>query len=500
MKVTVKSVLLVGIVPVVVPVVVEVEPGEAPFTINGLPDVHLRETRIRCRAALQQIGVDLAKLKVTVTLDMPAGASGSIDLAVAFGVIVTCGRFLPLDLESTAFVGELSLTGAVRPIRGIAPIVAFANTIGIARLVLPLSNRMEAAHASHHAGGRTKIVAIETLGESIDHERELPTLPTHRAAPSPSAIDMSDVRGLDGAKRALEIAAVGGHSVLWIAVRGSGATMLSRRLCGILPAMTEAEQVEATAIHSTSGLLRAEQGWIDERPFRAPHHTCSAAGLLGGGNLPRPGELSLATHGIILLDELAEFRPTVLDEVAISLKAGEHRFVTFEKGVTAKTRCVLPTRPTLVATVAPCPCGYSGVRSTKRCQCSPERIEAHFARLRASKLWNHFDLHVRLPAPDATPPEELSAIPRGETSATVRARVIVAQLRHTPTLGRDLAERNVLRKMAREFARSSSPVEVDRVVALARTVAKVDGCDTVKPEHLTEAKGLRMIAREEVGS
>lgn len=277
--------------------------------------------------------------------------------------------------------------------------------------------------------------------------------------------------------------------------------MLSRRLCGILPAMTEAEQVEATAIHSTSGLLRAEQGWVDERPFRAPHHTCSAAGLLGGGHLPRPGELSLATHGVILLDELAEFRRTVLDEVAIALKAGEHRFVTFfEGGKTAKTWCVLPTRPTLVATVPPCPCGYNGVRSSKPCTCSPERIEAHFARLRASKLWDRFDLHVRLPAPDATPPEELSAIPRGETSATVRARVIEAQRWHTPTLGRDLAERNVLRKMAREFARSSSPVEVDRVIALARTIAKVDGCDAVKPEHVTEARGLRLIVKEEVAS
>ncbi len=497
MKLTVKALVLVGIVPAVVPVVVEVGPGEAPFTINGLPEVHVREARIRCRAALQQVGVDLAKHKVTVTVEMPSGAYGTVDLAIAYGVLAALGKVS--TEESTVFVGELSLTGAVRSVRGIAPYVIAANALGFARIVLPLVNRLEAAHASAHAGGHTKVVTVETLHDAPEENgRELPTLPTYRAAMN--APDLADVRGLHSAKRALEVAAVGGHSILFIASPGTGATMLARRLTTILPLMTAEEQAEATSICSVAGLLRTEVGWVYERPFRAPHHTCSAAGLLGGGHPPRPGELSLATHGIILLDELAEFRRTVLDEVAAVLKKGEHKVITRLEVADAKAWASFPVAPFVIGVVGPCPCGYHGVTSTKPCQCSPERIEQHFARLRASKLWGHFDLHVRLIESLPPHPDDARIIERGETSATVRARVVAARARLSAVLGNDLAERNRIRKLAREFARGSSEAELERVIAVARTIARVDGCAAVSQAHVAEAQGLRMVVKEEVAS
>lgn len=497
MKITVKSLLLLGIVPVVVPVIVEAEPGEASFALNGLPDVHVRETRVRCRAAIQQLGVDLTAWKITVTVDIPLGASGTIDMAVAVGVLFAIGK-RTTDLEDTAFIGELSLTAAVRPVRGVAPYVAFANASGIGRLVLPLANRTEAAHASHHAKARTQLVFIDSLAEPFESNQWEAVDLTPRGLSS-SASDLSDVRGLDDARRALEVAAVGGYSILFIASPGTGATMLSRRLCGILPTMTVEEQVEATAIHSTTGLLRAEQGWVSERPFRAPHHTCSASGLLGGGNPGRPGELSLATHGVLLLDELLEFRRDVIERVSDALKAGESRIATGVTSTSHVTRHVFPTRPTLVATVGPCPCGYHGAIATKACVCSPERIAAHVARLRSSKLWEHFDLHVRLTtAPTAYPTEDSNPIERGETSAMVRARVVAAKARHTPALGNDLGERNVLRKLALDDARERPMKEVDRIFLIARTIARMDGSDVVKPEHVVEARGLRVIVKGEV--
>jgi len=498
MKVTVDTFLLVGLVAHLVPVHVEVQPGDSLFTITGLRDSQVRECRVRIRAALQQTKIDMVHLAISVTVDAPAGASGQIDVAAAVGVMVATLKLPSSAVESAIFVGELSLTGAVRPIRGVCALVAAASKIGAAKIVVPWSNQQEAARAARLAGDRVTVSPIESLDELISGTRGVFVGERSKGLRgTSSAVDFSDVRGQHFARRALEVAAVGGHHVLLVGPPGCGATMMSRRLTTILPEMTEDEQVEQTAIVSVAGLI-GEHGYVDDRPFRAPHHTVSEAGLVGGGYPIRPGEVTLAHHGVLFIDELHEFRGVVLEslaravgDVAVNLSRGEED----EKTKVKRTcRVTFPSAPIIVATVPPCPCGLHGVPSTRPCTCPAERIESHWARIRRSKLWPLFDLRINLYVENVVrfQADNEEPIVHGESSATMRARVTKARGIPLPlVVGLDGEARSEALRMVRNIAREHGKEEMDRCVHVARSIARLDGSGVVLASHVAEAMTMR---------
>ncbi|MEO7331494.1 MAG: YifB family Mg chelatase-like AAA ATPase, partial [Minicystis sp.] len=377
MQATAQSFALIGLEAY--PVRVEVDSGRGPafFQLVGLPEASVRESRVRVRAALQQLGVDLAEYVITVNLG-PADlkkSGGSLDLAIAAATLGALGK-LPTDvLEGTALFGELSLTGAIRPVRGVLPLLRGAAARKVPLAIVPRENACEAASVPS-----IKVLVADHLSELLRHFQGAEALPGPGPPPvfrpifGPGSVDLADVRGQHSARRALEIAAAGGHNLLMMGPPGSGKTMLARRLPTIMPPLCLEEALEATAIHSVAGLLRSEQGMILERPFRAPHHTVSAAGLVGGGDPVRPGEISLAHHGCLFLDELLEFRRPVLESLRQPLEDGQ---ITICR---ARARATFPAHPLLVAAVNPCPCGFAGEKS-RRCLCNAERIRQYRARL-----------------------------------------------------------------------------------------------------------------------
>lgn len=496
MKVTVDTLLLVGLVAHLVPVHVEVNPGDSTFTIAGLRDSQLRECRLRIRAALQMTKLDLAKLAITVTVDAPACATGQIDLAAAVAIMVATLKLPSSAIESTIFVGELSLTGAVRPIRGVAPLVTAASKVGASKIVVPWDNQEEAARAARIDGFRVTVSPIDNLIELINGTRGVFVGERSKGLRgSSSAVDFSDVRGQHFARRALEVAAVGGHHVLMVAPPCTGATMLSRRLTTILPEMTEEEQVELTAIVSVAGLI-GQHGYVDTRPFRAPHHTVSAAGLVGGGYPIRPGEVTLAQHGVLFIDELHEFRGEVTEALARAVVDGSITIAHTEQLDGSKRgrscRVTFPASPLIVATVPPCPC-LRGISSAPRCICSPERIASHWDRIRRSKLWSLFDIRIKLDGSSYTPAEiEHTPIERGETSVAMRARVEKARSITLPlVVGLDGEARSEALRMVRNIAREHGKAEMDRCVHVARSIARLDGSGVVLASHIAEAMTLR---------
>ncbi|MBI4953021.1 MAG: YifB family Mg chelatase-like AAA ATPase [Myxococcales bacterium] len=478
---------------------VEVDSGRGVpmFHIVGLPEASVRESRMRVRAALGRLGVDLGEWVLTVNL-APADlrkSGGAFDLAIACAVLAALGRVRPEALAGVLLLGELSLTGALRPVRGVLPAMLGARRQGLASAVVPPGNAAEAAVV-----GDVDARVGSELTAVVDHLNGGTSLERARPAPSAARValegDLADVRGQQAARRALEIAAAGGHNLLMIGPPGSGKTMLARRLPGILPPLGLAESLEVTAIHSVAGLLAPGQGLVCERPFRAPHHTVSAAGLLGGGDPLRPGEVSLAHHGCLFLDELCEFQRHVLEGLRQPLETGELVICR------ARSRGVFPARPLLDAAVNPCPCGYLG-HPTRRCDCSPTRIAAYAGRL-SGPLLDRIDLQVVLP-PVAV--DELHAKGPAESSAAVAARVVAARARQEERRARGLvacrrnaelgsaealcvappdeATRRLLRAAAERCGLSARGyVKVQRI---ARTLADLEGLDVPGPPHFAEA-------------
>jgi magnesium chelatase family protein len=480
--------------------------GPAFFQMVGLAEAAVRESRVRVSGSLSGLGVLIDQYAVTVNL-APADlrkSGAALDLAIALAVLAAVEALDPRALEAVLLIGELSLDGSLRPVTGVLPRLDGAERRGIQTAIVPRGNSAEAGLARG-----VKVLVADTLEQVVRHLRgrvTLPAAPPTRFVPEMSVAsgDLAEVRGQASARRALEMAAAGGHNLLFVGPPGSGKTLLARLMPTILPALELEEAIECTAIHSVAGTLPAETGIVTQRPFRAPHHSVSEAGLVGGGDIPRPGEVSLAHHGVLFLDELAEFRRSAIEALRQPLEDGK---VCIAR---ARARAWFPARPLLVAAVNPCPCGYYG-HPRLPCRCSDAVRDRYQARL-SGPLLDRIDIHV------SVPPVEVAALVRaggGESSAAVRARVLRARERQRErakelglhaTLnaalpGAELERIVKLDKESRELIEGAvtrlglSARAFNKVLRVARTLADLDGEPQVRACHIGEAIQGRILDR-----